>query len=649
MVFRRNRLLTLFLILGVVGAVWILLGRYRVEMRNRAVEIAVDYPEVAKLAGTADLTVPETLRQLKTAGVTSVSVQERTVADLVALGTIDVLGKRGSRSGTYLGRVTPSILEALRAAGLQLDSQVVSSDGTMTVKVKAEPEFVLAQPVGLSDEAINAAKEANVRVIARMVNRPGCRQGSIDRTLSQIKREGITTVIFAADEVMGFRGGIEEVAKALKDDGLVYGSIEFAKQKGDMNLSQKMLPEVVRVHSITAAEMGTLDKPTAIDRFAKAAKERNIRLAYVRMFDFGDSNPLKTNLDYISAITGHLRAEGMGIGPAKPFKEAPISQPALLLIALGAAAGVALLVLSVVKLSPGITWAGYIVTVLVFAGLIASGILLGLKLVALIVSIVFPTLAVLVAVNGTPDQPRDARLRSYGFQALGRFIGAVVISGCGGFMLAALLSRIQFMLHIEQFAGVKFAHFLPILLVGSALAVGIGWGPALWREQKERVVSNLKRLGSEPVLFWQVGISIVLLVMLAVVLMRSGNEPGVGVSSLELKFRAILDKVLIVRPRTKEFLVGHPAMILGIAAALGGRRGWAALLLVIGTIGEVSLVNTFCHIHTPIEITVLRVTIGAVIGAIIGMALLWIFSRPDSKVSRQASKQAERATTRVQK
>ncbi len=66
-------------------------------------------------------------------------------------------------------------------------------------------------------------------------------------------------------------------------------------------------------------------------------------------------------------------------------------------------------------------------------------------------------------------------------------------------------------------------------------------------------------------------VGIVALVALALFVARSGNDPGVGVSATELKVRSLLDKYLLVRPRTKEFLLGHPALLLGLACSASGR------------------------------------------------------------------------------
>jgi hypothetical protein len=93
---------------------------------------------------------------------------------------------------------------------------------------------------------------------------------------------------------------------------------------------------------------------------------------------------------------------------------------------------------------------------------------------------------------------------------------------------------------------------------------------------------------------------------------------------LELKLRSLLDQLLIVRPRTKEFLIGHPALFLSVALApLWGRRV-SLPLLWLGTIGQVSLINTFCHIHTPLSVSLLRAFNGLWTGILLGCVAAFI-------------------------
>ena len=99
-------------------------------------------------------------------------------------------------------------------------------------------------------------------------------------------------------------------------------------------------------------------------------------------------------------------------------------------------------------------------------------------------------------------------------------------------------------------------------------------------------------------------------------------------SGIELKFRSLLDKVMVVRPRTKEFLFGHPALILGAAFLFARRRSIGLPLVALGVLGQASLLNTFCHIHTPLALTLLRAFNGLVLGIIIGLAVWWFVGKP---------------------
>jgi hypothetical protein len=53
--------------------------------------------------------------------------------------------------------------------------------------------------------------------------------------------------------------------------------------------------------------------------------------------------------------------------------------------------------------------------------------------------------------------------------------------------------------------------------------------------------------------------------------------------------------------------------------------GWL-LALGIG-VGVGDVIDTFSHLHTPIEISILRVVNGLVIGAIVGAIVMWLYRR----------------------
>ncbi|HET6456233.1 MAG TPA: DUF5693 family protein, partial [Armatimonadota bacterium] len=146
----------------------------------------------------------------------------------------------------------------------------------------------------------------------------------------------------------------------------------------------------------------------------------------------------------------------------------------------------------------------------------------------------------------------------------------------------------------------------------------------VWEDVKE----DLRRVVSNPLFVWHAIAVVIGLGIVGFALLRTGNDPGVGVSGIELKFRSLLDHVMGVRPRTKEFMIGHPAMILGIALLLTRRRAWGLSLIALGVLGQVSLLNTFCHIHTPLQVTAFRAFNGLVLGLIFGMVAWMIFGKP---------------------
>ena len=101
---------------------------------------------------------------------------------------------------------------------------------------------------------------------------------------------------------------------------------------------------------------------------------------------------------------------------------------------------------------------------------------------------------------------------------------------------------------------------------------------------------------------------------------RTGNSATT--SSTELAFRNFLENTLVIRPRTKEMIVGWPMLLLFIWSL---RRRMKFLPMIFGTgmtIGLVSVVNTFLHIRTPFLISLLRTGWGVLFGLLIGLALV---------------------------
>jgi hypothetical protein len=129
---------------------------------------------------------------------------------------------------------------------------------------------------------------------------------------------------------------------------------------------------------------------------------------------------------------------------------------------------------------------------------------------------------------------------------------------------------------------------------------------------------TIRGLWSTPINLGTAALALAGIAAVALVLMRRGNAPAVGVSATEAKVRAALQDT-IIRPRTKEVLL-HPLAIV----ALGGEWPvwFSNLLLLAGVIGQGSIVDTFAHYHTPLLISLLRTVYGLAFGAVLGVASL---------------------------
>lgn len=103
---------------------------------------------------------------------------------------------------------------------------------------------------------------------------------------------------------------------------------------------------------------------------------------------------------------------------------------------------------------------------------------------------------------------------------------------------------------------------------------------------------------------------------------RSGNN-GAPVPSFEISLRRFLEDIMYARPREKEFLFGHPAILASLAALY---HRWPQILhyfLVIAiTIGQGSMVETFAHMRSPFILSLIRGIDGLVAGTAVMIIVL---------------------------
>ena len=635
---KKTNLLILLITLGVLGALVGAYRRFSIEQHNRRVETVVDYTDALNLSLAAEEPFDQTLQEIHQAGITSLAIWEDNLDNLRAV-TGAMTEKAVSPTQTILtfSPGFPGQQERVIAA-LTHKTHVTFAIQGNTLVVNAPYTQISGLGVGMDPNDVARAIRDGFYICPRLYNYAGATPDSIrwmmDTTKAQCQGKA-TVLMFNGLDVLGNRGNIDATAQALQADDLHYGSIEFGKQIGDEDLSRAAADHTVRVHSIAGSEMPTMEEPTAVARFALAARERNIRVLYIRLFQNGlthQPDVMAANLQYIGEIVQSLHDGGLRLGKAHSFARDPLAESGerylLVLMGIATMAGFVLLIRQFTGFEGNAFWGWLIVLGLAGAYLaFKHHTSLGREGLALLAGMTFPSLGLLRCRQPRPD--RNASARAALEQAYRLFEAMTLWTLAGVALVVGLLADRLFMLKVDEYVGIRLAMVTPLLLTLIYYGFKLNELPedAPFETRIASAKTEWQRFLSSPLLMGQVVLGLIALAIVAVIVLRSGNDPGVGVSSTELSFRTLLNRIFFVRPRTKEFLFGYPLLVFGLALAATGRRAWLLLFLCAGAIAQADLLDTFCHIHTPLLISVIRSILGWILGALIGTVLYLLYRR----------------------
>ncbi len=565
--------------------------RHRVEAANKAVALLAEYDVVKTLAASQGESTPDALANLKLQGLWGVVIAEQSVNELISDRKVDIVpgARNGMNSVPYQGG---ELIFLDGGDRLRVEEAVKARFGDIIPPL----DLLRSTSIGLDPEATGEARKAGLKVTARMGNPQGASAEYIETMIARVKEAGAELFLPQGDQVLGRRNNLKALVDSLERHKVLYATAEFAKIGGDSNVVNMAPQIVVRLHTAQAGEIDRLPLADAVDRFAKAARERNMRALLLRPVSNSVEKPRGAFGDFIREVNDQIRKEGGNMGSPKPFTDPDVPRILFLAIALSTipAAYFASRMLPLKlgqKLRPAdFAW-----------GLYAGAMLLawvpsGRGYVALFASLLFPIVAYRLL-----DLLRPKPFAGYWLVS--------AVSLIGGLCVAGLLNGLPFLVKADEFSGIKISVFLPIILIGLYFMSRL---------------AGLKESMGSAITYGSAALGLVLVVALAFMLSRTGNDNPAGVSGVELAFRNLLDNVLFVRPRTKEFLIGNPALYVACGMLISPRSkqkgfgGWTALALMIGSIGSTSIVNTMCHLHTPVILGLSRIGIGLVLGCILG-------------------------------
>jgi hypothetical protein len=414
---------------------------------------------------------------------------------------------------------------------------------------------------------------------------------------------GVSIFLAQGEQVLGRRDCLEITKEALINNKILYSSPEFAKLGGDQEMLTMMPENVVRLHSAQSAELDKLSVDGALERYLKSAKERNMRVLLVRGISQASEAPVDAFGDFIGKLNEGLARKGLTLGDPAPYEDPGVSKAIKILIGLFGGLSALWVAVKMFGEQKGLILGG-----LAFLGILAGSAMKGtaLEVASLLLSMVFPI--------GSYYWLKEEKPNPW----VG-ILGLAFISIIGGFCVAGLLNSVPYYIRAETFSGVKISVFLPIFVIGLVAFSDF---------------NDLKQSLKEPITWGAMALGLFILAALGLMMLRTGNDNPNTVSGGELAFRGILEQMLPVRPRTKEFILGFPALLFGLfilhaakydPVRLGKFSGWVSLCIMLGFVGLTDSVNTLCHLHTPVAVSFLRDVIGLVIGALIGWGVWLVF------------------------
>ena len=590
--------------------------RYRVESLNHAVSLVAEADQIESLAANQGINFEAALGKMRAVGLNGVVVGEETIGDLVSSGQVEMTSSVMPKSQSPILRLIGDVDTMSRIErGLRNRFDLSANElGFESLGATPKPRIALtvlhrsaglvrSVSVGLEPQFARAAQLVGLDVVARHGNPPGLNVKAVANTLDWDGEFGARFFLPSGDQVLGRRDELAALIEGLERNKMLYCSPEFAKIGGDSNVLSKRPDLVVRLHAAQTIEIDKLTQSGFIERYAKAVSERNIRVALLRPLTFASDKPFDDFQSLTQSLAKQLAKEGQTLMPAHPFEDSQVPRWVFAAIGLSIAP---VFVMVLAALGARRNW---IIGSAVFFGVVGALAWFDAARnpVALLGSLAFPIAGFLIA----PQLKGGIVVR---------YLSASALSTVGGLTVAGLLNGLPFWVRADQFEGVKLSVFLPLFVVAWVYF-------AKFVDAKAALRSSIA---------WsQAALGLLIVGGLAFMASRTGNDNPAGVSGAELKLRSILEHWLVVRPRTKEFLIGHPAMVvfLGLLGkvqdsprAQSAWGGWIALLALTAAIGQTSVVNTLCHLHTPIAIGLTRIAIGLGLGGVLG-GIAWLLMR----------------------
>jgi len=638
------------LAIALLASCYVAAQRYLKERHSKRVEITMDWTDFDALARSYGYNEEQFLVALRRAGLTSLAIGEElgssvgSNADAIAVPGAALInqarmsplanpvlsrllreGKIRSRD-VYLVVYSASTYQRY-AADLPVrfgPSAVHILNPTLpyVIAVRTQADFFAGMGLGIPSSQLALARKLNLIVDPRLQNDERFGAAQIDAMLDEILHQAkLGTLIFMglSNEVLGYPDHLQDTAAAIKRAHLRFGAIEWydknQEQRGTVKLGSYLPGYVTRVQAISKLELDKLSPQAEIARYLLGVRERNIRVVYLHPYvHLWDKRSIEaTNVAIVHALATALRAHGFSLGTATPIPAFRINPLVVAVVSLAVPAIFLLILESLGIADPRLAALAFALDLLLVGfGFAAHHDMLARKADGLAAALLFPVAAALAlapvyrgAIGGNPYVA--------GIRAL---IAGIGITFAGGLVVVGLLSTPLTMEEIDRFVGVRAVLILPPLTI-----LGLYWFTPNFGAR----IGSVRKALDSPVRIVQLAVLAVLGLAAFILLIRAGNQPDITPSAFELAVRSKLTAILSVRPRFKEFALAWPLLMLLPSLVPSDRRAWGWLFALAIGVGLSDVLDTFSHLHTPLEVSVIRMILGGLVGALLGAVLIALY------------------------
>jgi hypothetical protein len=638
-----RRLLLAVLAIGLLACLFVAARRERHEHRANRVEIVMDDQDFVSLARSYAYDQRAFLVALRRAGLTSLAVSEELGGQVATAPSAAVYSGSALLDQAKLTGFRDPVFARLAVHGIRNDEmyliaydratasrysrqlalkfspravRVLRAQLPVVFAIRTQADYFGTVGLGLPADRVALVHELGLKLVPRLQNDERFQAPQIEALLGDAVRghDAHTVIYFGLrNQVLGYPDAIDATAKAMRALKLTFGTIETydvkQNQAGNEKLAQKLTDRTVRVQAISKVEQDKLRPEEIVQRYDLGVRERNVRVVYLRPFahQWNGRTIEATNVEIVRQIAQGIRAAGLRVGTASPFDRF-VTRPWEIILASLAVPAIVLLLLAEFGIGSR-RWlvAGVVLDVVMVLIGVAVHDMAARKLLALAGAIAFPVagfVAIAAAFRAPQPESTGAAILD-GARVLAIALGVTL---GGALVVIGLLSTPLTMLEIDRFTGVKLVLAVPPLLCLLLYLFTRRWGSQV----------TFRSFAESPVTVAPLLVGVVLIAAGYLLLARSGNQSDIAPSSLELVLRSHLTTLLQVRPRSKEFLIGFPAMMM-IAALLPVHRArWGWLLALAAGVGLADVVDTFSHLHTALAVSALRLANGAVLGIVIG-------------------------------